>query len=139
MSENALNTVLTLPKSRISVSSEEVLKCSPTGEVIARHKLSSLTGATVKKYFDPFSIVFGIAGAALIYFPSQHVESEMLRWILIAIGVVLCILSIFGCYASKLVLVSRDGEIVYSTADDPEQIQGFAASLADMILEGRKS
>ena len=53
---------LTLPKTNIYVSTEELLVQSSEDEVIARHKLDSIKEVKIQKRFEPICILFGVLG-----------------------------------------------------------------------------
>lgn len=126
---------LCLPKSHIRVAEGDFVVCSSTNdsEVIARHKLQNISAVAVSKQFEPISIVFGIVGICLTYFPLVYVENQVFRWVVVGLGIACCLLALFGAIGTRLTLSMQGGNMAYTVNDLPEHAEGFAATLREMI------
>lgn len=124
---------LSLPRSAIYVADGALYKSTPEGETIARHELSDMHDLTVHRSLDPFAVVLGLAGVALVYFPYTFIEQMFFRWALIAVGLILVAFAVLGSTSNKIQFVCRDQLIRYTVLDEYEELVGFVNTLGTRV------
>ena len=126
---------LSLPKTNIHVSSDELVVQSAGEDVIARHKLDRIRRVSTRKRFEPICLLFAVIGVCLSYFPFFYTDSSTLRWVLVGLGVACLVLAIFGAIGTRLVLELDSGDISYNVNDLDEHVQGFVVTLQEILTD----
>src|SRR5688500_2384551 len=134
-----MTTVLTLPRSGLTVEDGELLKRDRNGVVIARHALKTIRSIERRDDKDKVAIIvclvaLGLSGAAKYFIPNG-----MASWAA-ALGL-LVVSSVFMLAIKRynLRLVLEAGEVTYQLQDLPDEIQGFHVSLQGLIRDGAPS
>ena len=124
-----------LPKSRLFVENNDLIKRSGKGQVIARHGLATIRDVTIVKRFEPNSLVFaamllGVAVVAKVYIPLL-----MLSWVIAILCAMVGIFVLASPFKSQLLIDAREGVAHYDAFETSEEVSGFVLSLLEQVRE----
>ncbi|MEM8931173.1 MAG: hypothetical protein AAGE94_08355 [Acidobacteriota bacterium] len=129
--------VLSLPKTRLAVRDDALVKTSRRGDVMARHDFSDLHGVEVVRTFDFTAIPFYLVGGALVLMPLLRFALLPRFWPLLVLG--LAIVYLGAKIGTRAALRLRVGARIvdYDVLEADGDAEGFAASL-DELLDARR-
>ena len=136
-SQSSPADILTLPKTRLAVRDDAVVKTSRSGDVMARHDFSDLHGVEVVRTFDFTAIPFYLVGGALVLLPLLRFASLLRFWPMLVLGLGIVYLGSKISRGSALRLRVGARIVDYDVHEGDGDAEGFAASL-DELLDARR-
>ena len=127
--------VLDLPKSKLTLDRDELLKLGPDDTVVARYRTDQILGLGIEQSRDfGAPLVFAAVFLSLAFVSFRFVEAPGWSWA----GTIVCLgvsaLSLMSIQCQKLVISTSGGTVRYPVLDLVEEAEGFVVS-ANSILE----
>jgi hypothetical protein len=130
--------MLELPKSKLRLDSEELVKSGPGDAVVARYPTDHIKRIGLEKTHEYGTAFLLIAVfASLAFVSNQYVESAAWSWVGVIVCLGICGLVISGIEGRSVVIETTGGTTQYPVADLFEEAEGFVLSANALLgLEG---
>ncbi len=127
--------VLDLPKSRLALHQDEMVKYGPGDTAIARYPTDQIVkiGLEKSREFGPAIVLIGVF-ASLAFVAYRFVESPGWSWTAVIVCLGICGFALLCIEGRKLVIETAAGTVRYPVADLYEEAEGFVLS-ANSLLE----
>jgi hypothetical protein len=133
--------ILELPKSKLRLDSEELVKSGPGDAVVARYPTDHIERIALEKtheYGTAFLLVAVFASLAFV--SNQYVESAAWSWTGVIVCLGICGLVVSGIEGRNVVIETTGGTTQYPVADLFEEAEGFVLSANTLLgLDGFES
>ena len=121
--------VISLPKSRICVIGNELIKKSPKGDIVSRHPIFEIKRVDTIKKIDPIAVAVTVGFTIIVVITNLYIPSQFLRWVVSLLFACVAVFSLFGMTKYQIKLTFKDESLVFDVFDDPSEGIGFALSL----------
>jgi len=121
--------VLDLPKSKLTLYTDELVKRGPGDSVVARYPTDRIVRIgleTSQEYATAF--VLFTTFAALAFVSHQYISSPGWSWTAVILCLGICAIVIMGIEGRRLVIETTGGAARYPVADLFEEAEGFVLS-----------
>jgi hypothetical protein len=121
--------ILDLPKSKLRLDTDELVKCGPGDSVVARYPTEHIVRIGLEKtqeYGTAFVLIAIFASLAFV--SNQYVESAGWSWTGVIVCLGICGLVLTGIEGRSLVIETTGGVVQYPVADLFEEAEGFVLS-----------
>jgi hypothetical protein len=133
--------ILELPKSKLALHDEELIKLGSNDSVLARHPTTGIVALRLEKtqqYAFATLILSVFTGLALVAY--RYVASPGWSWTAIIVCLGICGFTFFGIEGRQLVVETTSGTVRYPLADLFEEAEGFVLSANSLLqLEREES
>ena len=129
--------VLDLPKSRIALHRDEMVKYGPGDTAIARYPTDQIVSVELEKTRE-----LGGAGVIIAIFASlafvahRYVTSPGWAWTAVIACLGICAFAVLGIEGRRLVIETSGGTARYPVADLFEEAEGFVVSANTLLALG---
>lgn len=129
--------VLDLPKSKLSLHRDEMVKYASGDAVVARYPTSGILGIELEKTRQiGFPIVLSAVFLALAFVSYRFVESPGWSWTGVIVSLGICGLVVLSTEGRDLVIETTTGTVRYPVADLFEEAEGFVVSANALLAIG---
>jgi hypothetical protein len=127
--------LMSLPKTRLTLIGNELIKKSPKGDVVSRHTLDTIKDVQTIKKNDPIcAAIIGISGLLAII-TKFFIPSILWSWIAFIFFSVLSLFGLLAMQKYQIKIIFNDSEIAFDILDQPDEGVGFASSLKNMLVQ----
>jgi hypothetical protein len=121
--------ILELPKSKLVLHADELLKYGPDETVMARYRTDRIVRLGLEKSREyGFGILLVTVFAALAYVAHRFITSPGWSWTVVIGCLGVCGLAVLSIEGRRLVIETADGTVRYPVVDAFEDAEGFVLS-----------
>lgn len=128
-----------LPKTRLVVSSGELLKKGVKGEIISRHRLVTIDNVTFSSTFDLVTAILCVVAIVCTFIAKFAIPSENWSWLVSIVCGLIAVFCLFAVKKYQITIESKQGQVVYDLLDTIDEGMGFVVSLKDIISNDTSS
>lgn len=132
------NLDIALGESGIFIEGNHLIKKEKSGTITAKYPLSSIRQVSYNRKIDSVAFVILLIGAASIYFPSQYITNELLKWFFYVIAVILIAIFLTGIKKDLVVVELNNDSVEYPCSEDSPVVKGFVLSLQEILRNPSK-
>lgn len=124
---------IALGESGIFIEGNHLIKKEKNGTITAKYPLSSIRQVSYNRKIDSAAFVMLLIGAASIYFPSQYLTNELLKWVFYVVAVILIAIFILGLKKNLVVVELNNDSVEYPCSEESPVVKGFVLSLQEIL------